>query len=706
MFNSGDLTGDVTVRMELVGSDLAPVDKTIAVGKAESDLDALPIGSDKRGEPIVRLHLKFNDLPVNGHPISWKIKALSNFLGEVVPRAKWDKFANISGNISTTGTSPDRPGEATAYVALKAGFGRVKFSAKDNLVQNLALASASRSAVATSAAANEQGLDIEGDGNEKQAEVNVVEGSTEPKTKPLTKPLSAPPASGVVEEFLEGGTIDDPDFTRYKPDQYEMISIKTQLRNDVEIPQTIEVAEFTPEGRRVGTRKITDEERIRILVRGFLEAKNGKSQSKLSQSAIRKAMGEPTESGNFFVVLLDDYASGRVQKRLGYLADGIIYGIGNAAVGTGEFFLYPDQTLASIKAIADPKQRAAAAKEFEAWKVKMEKSLTTDGFYASGQIGAIAGNVEFVVISQAALTQVGRFAAASKLAQKLKVPLVVIKQSGKATVFRRVRFVTQGLAQIQKAGLLPRAFRSTSMAVKSAQGTTQRWVGAILPRPFALNALKNGAAKVFPCDSKAALWALDIKQKTPFAKIYQNGKTYSCNRARIFFDRYGNVKTMKLLKWIPRCFVAGTPILMGDGTHKAIEQIKAGDLVMSRDEATGATSVQKVVQTFERQAEATLVLRFTNGEIIEATEEHPFFVESQGFTVAKLLRIGSLIATLNSAPTKVKAVSFVEKTVPVYNFKVQKTLWFSAWTLSSAQFAIEFGDLERAVVDVKARFNR
>jgi RHS repeat-associated protein len=38
------------------------------------------------------------------------------------------------------------------------------------------------------------------------------------------------------------------------------------------------------------------------------------------------------------------------------------------------------------------------------------------------------------------------------------------------------------------------------------------------------------------------------------------------------------------------CFVAGTPVLMADGSHRAIEKVKAGELVISRDEKTGKTA--------------------------------------------------------------------------------------------------------------------
>ena len=78
----------------------------------------------------------------------------------------------------------------------------------------------------------------------------------------------------------------------------------------------------------------------------------------------------------------------------------------------------------------------------------------------------------------------------------------------------------------------------------------------------------------------------------------------------------------------PQCFVAGTVVLMADGSSKSIEQIKKGDLVLSRDEKSGEVSTKKVEEISKRQApdSTTLVLSFSDGEKIETTSEHPFYV--------------------------------------------------------------------------------
>ncbi len=134
---------------------------------------------------------------------------------------------------------------------------------------------------------------------------------------------------------------------------------------------------------------------------------------------------------------------------------------------------------------------------------------------------------------------------------------------------------------------------------------------------------------------------------------------------------------------------------MADGTHRTIEQIKAGDLVMSRNEATGQVSAQRVAQTFEKQAAATLVLRLKNGEQIETTKEHPFYVESQGFTPAGEMGIGTSIVT-RAGPNAVLASSRVrERAATVYNFEVENTHTYfvgssNLWVHNACRFAASF----------------
>ena len=128
------------------------------------------------------------------------------------------------------------------------------------------------------------------------------------------------------------------------------------------------------------------------------------------------------------------------------------------------------------------------------------------------------------------------------------------------------------------------------------------------------------------------------------------------------------------------CFVAGTPVLTEDG-YKAIEDIKAGDMVISRDEATGETVSKPVVQLFRNHDKQILDVVLDSGhstEVIGATPEHPFFVDGRGWVEAGDLQPGDQIVSHASGEGQggallVKAVNARAEREDTYNFEVADT---------------------------------
>ncbi len=116
------------------------------------------------------------------------------------------------------------------------------------------------------------------------------------------------------------------------------------------------------------------------------------------------------------------------------------------------------------------------------------------------------------------------------------------------------------------------------------------------------------------------------------------------------------------------CFVKGTLVSTQDGL-RAIETLRAKDLVWSRDAATGTTQLKPIAQTFEKYA-TTLALTFSNGETVETTREHPFYVESQGFVKAGELGIGTSIVTRAGPSVQLVSVASGDAQT-VYNFEVE-----------------------------------
>jgi hypothetical protein len=119
--------------------------------------------------------------------------------------------------------------------------------------------------------------------------------------------------------------------------------------------------------------------------------------------------------------------------------------------------------------------------------------------------------------------------------------------------------------------------------------------------------------------------------------------------------------------------VAGTPVLMADGSSKAIEEVKKGDKVLSKDEASGKIVAKEVVSTKVRTAPSTLVIEVAGGMRVETTPEHPFYVEGTGWTPAGQLAIGNAIVTRAGPSLKIVRIETKETPAAVYNFEVADT---------------------------------
>jgi len=79
------------------------------------------------------------------------------------------------------------------------------------------------------------------------------------------------------------------------------------------------------------------------------------------------------------------------------------------------------------------------------------------------------------------------------------------------------------------------------------------------------------------------------------------------------------------------CFVAGTKILIADGSTKNIEDIEVGDIVLSWNEDTNQLQSSKVVKLIQPVHDDMLVIRFSNDVVNENTFDHPYYVKDKGW---------------------------------------------------------------------------
>lgn len=119
------------------------------------------------------------------------------------------------------------------------------------------------------------------------------------------------------------------------------------------------------------------------------------------------------------------------------------------------------------------------------------------------------------------------------------------------------------------------------------------------------------------------------------------------------------------------CFVAGTLVLTVNGLV-AIENIKAGDKVISTDPETMETAPKTVLETYIRE-DSKLIHLVINGEEIVTTETHPFYVNNRGFVNAGELIVGDELLDVNGNVLLVENfdVELTDEPVTVYNFQVE-----------------------------------
>ena len=105
-------------------------------------------------------------------------------------------------------------------------------------------------------------------------------------------------------------------------------------------------------------------------------------------------------------------------------------------------------------------------------------------------------------------------------------------------------------------------------------------------------------------------------------------------------------------------------------TSKRIDEIRAGDFVLSRSETdpNGPLELKRVQEVYNRVARL-LRLR-VNGKDVTTTDEHPFVVAGRGWVNADQLAPGDALLTHEGATVTIEEVEKLGAVAPVYNFQV------------------------------------
>jgi hypothetical protein len=114
------------------------------------------------------------------------------------------------------------------------------------------------------------------------------------------------------------------------------------------------------------------------------------------------------------------------------------------------------------------------------------------------------------------------------------------------------------------------------------------------------------------------------------------------------------------------CFVAGTEILMADGSVKPIDEIKCGDMVRSYDVARQKFYLAEVTEVLVHLPEEVDTILCINGHL-RVTPEHPVWINGEWDKIGHAVLMDEL---MGSDGQTVKVVSIAKEAggVPVYHF--------------------------------------
>jgi len=92
-------------------------------------------------------------------------------------------------------------------------------------------------------------------------------------------------------------------------------------------------------------------------------------------------------------------------------------------------------------------------------------------------------------------------------------------------------------------------------------------------------------------------------------------------------------------------------------------------MVLAKSDVTGEVAYKEVVGLFQKQADENYKVHIGD-EVIEATAEHPFWLNGKGWTEDKDLKVGDLLVTSDGTQLAIDKIDKEPREATVYNFEV------------------------------------
>lgn len=122
----------------------------------------------------------------------------------------------------------------------------------------------------------------------------------------------------------------------------------------------------------------------------------------------------------------------------------------------------------------------------------------------------------------------------------------------------------------------------------------------------------------------------------------------------------------------PTCFTGDTEVYTSEGLV-CIEEIEVGDSVWAYNPETGETELKEVLNVWVKETDEILHVSTSDGETIDTTTNHPFYVEEKGWVAAGDLEVGDILYTADGDEVEVTDLELEKLAEPitVYNLEVE-----------------------------------
>jgi hypothetical protein len=118
------------------------------------------------------------------------------------------------------------------------------------------------------------------------------------------------------------------------------------------------------------------------------------------------------------------------------------------------------------------------------------------------------------------------------------------------------------------------------------------------------------------------------------------------------------------------CFLAGTKVLMSDGSYKKIEDVNVGDSVKSYNEMTGNTEDCRVADVFHHSPDEMNDYYLVINDNLKVTPNHRFYSNGE-WIYAGNLKIGDYLFDYNQEEYLINSIEKVYDNIPIYDLEIE-----------------------------------